>query len=68
MKVYAQQHDTLDAIVWRYCGRTAGLVEAVLELNPGLAALGPLLPHGCQIELPDVKPAAVQKQLIQLWD
>ena len=38
MRVYAHQGDTLDALVWRHLGRTAGLVERALELNPGLCA------------------------------
>ena len=46
MRVYAHQGDTLDALVWRHLGRTAGLVEQALELNPGLCVHGPILPHG----------------------
>ncbi|MDL0037302.1 tail protein X, partial [Enterobacter hormaechei] len=35
MKAYALQGDTLDAICVRYYGRTEGVVETVLEANPG---------------------------------
>ncbi|TLX52838.1 phage tail protein, partial [Stutzerimonas nosocomialis] len=30
----AQQGDTVDAICWRHYGRTAGVVEQVLDANP----------------------------------
>ena len=43
MQVRTHQHDTLDALCWRHLGRTEGVVEAALELNPGLAAHGPVL-------------------------
>ena len=36
MKAYALQGDTLDAMCARYYGRTVGVVETVLEANPGL--------------------------------
>jgi len=56
--VIASQGDTVDAICWRYYGRTAGVTEAVLEANPGLADLGPIIPHGTQVTLPDAAPQA----------
>lgn len=46
MKIYAMQGDTLDAICARFYGRTAGVVEAVLKANSGLAESGVILPHG----------------------
>lgn len=67
MKMRAQQYDTVDAICWRYYGKTQGLTEAVLEANPGLADWGPILPHGLEIELPEQVPTTVVKT-IQLWD
>lgn len=67
MKVRAQQYDTVDAICWRYYGKTKGLTESVLLANPGLAETGPLLPHGLEIELPEQVSTAVT-QTIQLWD
>ncbi len=69
MIVRSLQGDSVDAIVWRVFGRTAGLVEQVLELNPGLAELGAILPEGTDIVLPD--PAETEQpttQLKQLWD
>lgn len=68
MRVIAQQGDTLDLLCHRHLGRTAGVVEAALDANRGLAALGPVLPMGTAVELPDSLPAAAQTKLVQLWD
>ncbi|HBV9951853.1 phage tail protein, partial [Klebsiella pneumoniae] len=54
MKVRAYQGDTVDALCWRHYGRTQGVTEQVLQANPGLAEHGPFLPHGLQVELPDI--------------
>lgn len=67
MKVQAQQGDTVDSLCWRHLGSTAA-VEQVLDMNPGLAALGPVLPIGTPVDLPDQAPATENKNLIQLWD
>lgn len=64
----AQQGDTVDAICWRHYGRTAGVVEQVLDANPGLADLGPVIPHGTLIALPDVAVQAEQRPMVNLWD
>lgn len=66
--VRSQQGDTVDAICWRYYGRTAGTVEAVLEANRGLADLGPVLPMGTQVTLPDVPATRENHRVVQLWD
>lgn len=66
--VRAQQGDTVDAICWRYYGRTAGVVEQVLDANPGLADLGPVIPHGTQVLLPEQAVRAEQRQMVNLWD
>lgn len=68
MKVRAMQGDTLDAICHRHYGRTAAVTEAVLQANPGIAELGPVLPHGTLVELPDMAPRPQNKNMIQLWD
>ncbi len=67
MKAYALQGDTLDVICARYYGRTEGVVETVLEANPGLSELGVILPHGTALELPDVDSAPVT-ETINLWE
>ena len=71
MRVYAHQDDTLDGLLWRHAGRTAGLVETTLIANPGLADLGDVLPHGTSVEIPDaalLAPAAADQPLIKLWN
>lgn len=65
--VRAAQGDTLDLICWRHYGRTAGVVEQVLEANSGLARLGPILPHGTLVQLPEIATQP-QRQTVQLWD
>ena len=70
MRVYAQQGDTVDLLCWRYLGSTTGLVEQTLELNPGLAQLGLVLPHGTAVDLPEVSSTtnAAAVATVQLWD
>lgn len=65
--VRAAQGDTLDLICWRHYGRTTGVVEQVLEANPGLARLGPILPHGTLVQLPEIATQP-QRPTVQLWD
>jgi P2-like prophage tail protein X len=66
--VSAYQNDTVDALCWRYYGRTAGVTEAVFEANPGLADYGPILPQGLVVNMPEVKTSAPQRQMVNLWD
>ncbi|RRV04447.1 phage tail protein [Pseudomonas sp. v388] len=66
--VRAQQHETVDAICWRHYGRTAGVTESVLQANPGLADLGPILPQGTAVFMPEVQPSAPARQMVNLWD
>lgn len=70
MRVYAREGDTLDALCWRHLGHTAGFVEKALELNPGLCVLGPVLPHGTAVDLPEITTTATAatRPLVQLWD
>lgn len=71
MRVIAHQGDTLDALLWRAVGRIGALLQATLDANPGLAALGEVLPHGTPVDIPDAAlatPAATDQPLIQLWD
>jgi phage tail protein X len=64
----ARQGDTVDMICQRFYGATGGYVEAVLDTNPGLAALGVVLPMGTRIEMPDIDPVPSEIQLVALWD
>lgn len=68
--IRARQGDTVDAICYRYYGRTAGHVERVLEANPGLADLGPIVPLDTAIDMPAASTAtrATTKPTINLWD
>lgn len=53
--VVQQQGLTLDLLLWRIHGRKGqSLVEAALVANPGLAALGPVIPLGTAIQIPDL--------------
>lgn len=48
---------TLDLLLWRRYGvRGQGLVEEALDINPGLAALGPILPLETVVILPELPP------------
>ncbi|MNV87253.1 Phage Tail Protein X [compost metagenome] len=67
MIVYALQHDTVDAMCHRAFGFTAGLVEMTLELNPGLADLGPVLPEGTEVQLPQVQVQPAAAPSVKLW-
>lgn len=52
---------TVDLLLWRRYGvRGKSLVEQTLDTNPGLAALGPYLPHGTIVNLPDLPPVAAR--------
>lgn len=66
--VRANQNDTVDAICYRVFGRTGAVTEQVLELNPGLADLGPILPQGTAVTLPDIVQQPQRTDTVQLWD
>jgi len=66
--VRANQNETVDAICWRHYGRTAGVTEAVLEANPGLADIGIVLPTGHPVILPELEEQAEQVGTVNLWD
>ncbi|BBE51132.1 tail protein [Ferriphaselus amnicola] len=68
MQVIALQGDTLDALCWRHLGTTAGVTEQALELNPGLAAHGPILPMGLTVTLPDQVQTHTNNTHLNLWD
>ncbi len=68
MRVMAVQGDTLDQLCWRHLGRTQGVVEATLEANPHLAALGTVLPAGTWVDLVLPAQARSTTETIKLWD
>lgn len=62
---------TIDLLVWRrFRARRDGLVERIIATNPGLAALGPILPVGTVVTIPMDDPAAApqDRALVRLWD
>ncbi len=67
MQIRSIQGDTVDRICQRVYGRTAGVTEQVLIANQGLADLGPILPMGTLITLPEQAPQA-ESPMLQLWD
>jgi len=67
--VTARAGETIDELCWRALGRTQGVTEQALELNRDLADLGPLLPAGTEVVLPD--PTALipaTREVVKLWD
>ncbi|MBP6518328.1 tail protein X [Shewanella sp.] len=66
MKFQAHQGDTVDLLCFRYYGRTQGVVEQVLNANPGLC-LTTELKAGQWVDMPDITEPK-QKDIIQLWD
>ncbi|WP_459901976.1 tail protein X [Desulfobaculum senezii] len=67
MRYRTKDGDMVDAICQRHYGRTAGVVESVLEANPGLADFGPVLDAGVVIVLPEL-PAPEPDEGVSLWD
>lgn len=60
---------TVDLVVWRAFGHQGDrLVERTFEVNPGLAALGPILPVGTEFELPvSAPPKPPLRETVRLW-
>jgi phage tail protein X len=58
--------DMLDAICKAHLGSEAQ-VPAVLELNPGLADLGPIYAAGVVITLPQRVIEVVKRGQVRLW-
>jgi phage tail protein X len=67
MQVVSQQGDSLDLICWRFYGNTHA-IEAVLEKNPHVAFLAPILPTGTLVVMPDIATSATTTDTLQLWD
>ncbi|WP_242415506.1 tail protein X [Sphingomonas panni] len=67
--VTARQGDTIDLILHRDRGLGPEAIGTVLAANPGLAALGAVLPVGTAIIIPDAAAAApATRPLLQIWD
>ena len=63
---------TLERMLWRRDRQyTPGLAELALSINPGLAALGPILPVGTDVRLPTLASLpsdAAEPTVIRLFD
>jgi phage tail protein X len=68
MKYRTKTGDVLDNICYQYYGQTRGVVEKVLEANPGLAELGAIYDTGIIINLPKLTFPEQQQTTIRLWD
>lgn len=68
MKYRTKDGDVLDAVCATHYGDLPWRIEDVIAANPGLSALGPVLPSGLLIELPPVEDTAPERPTIRLWD
>lgn len=68
--VIARQGETISHIAYRVYGRSRGMVEAILTLNPGLCEQPALLPMGTVLRLPAQPQTQAVEALpvINLWD
>lgn len=63
-----QSQEALDQFARRIYGEESGYVEALLDANPGLAALPKRLPFGTVIQVPHVAPPDAGDPVVKLWD
>ncbi|MGB1239880.1 MAG: tail protein X [Pseudomonadales bacterium] len=68
MRYRTVQGDTLDLICHRHYGSAHRTTEQVMEANPQLAELGPVIPENTEIELPPITSTSPRTQRLQLWD
>ncbi len=64
-RLITRDGDVLDDLVWRHYGRN-DVIAAVLDANPHLAQLPPVLVAGLLIELPDL-PLPAEAPVIRIW-
>lgn len=61
--------DTLESIVWKqYARRDAAAINQVLAANMGIADLGPELPAGWVVALPDLAQVKSETAVLRLWN
>jgi len=66
MKYRTKDGDVVDMIAWKVYGRE-GMAVAIYEANPGLADIGPILPAGVLIDLPDAPVVQATAPAVRLW-
>lgn len=59
--------DMLDKVCWDYYGPRQGAYELVMDANPGLAKVGPILPSGMVLVMPEL-PAIEKNGTVSLWN
>ena len=64
-RVITRDGDVLDDLIWQHYGRSE-VLAAVLEANPALARLLPVLSAGLVIELFELS-ISVEVPVIRLW-
>ncbi|MBD0392035.1 tail protein X [Wolbachia endosymbiont of Pentalonia nigronervosa] len=64
---WTKEGEMIDLICWRHYGATGGVVEVVLEANPGLAEYSGSLPSGLKIKLPIIKEP-LKKSVLKVWE
>ena len=68
MRYEVTQDIRLDRLTAKLMGKTGdGAVEALLAANPGLAALGAIVPEGTVVEVP-ATPAPKTSGFVRAWD
>ena len=64
----SKQGDTLDGLIWRERRLGPADLDRVLALNPGVAAIGAVLPLGTLITVPEAEPTLARLETVNLWD
>ena len=66
--IVTRDRDTVDGAIWRERGLGTADLARVLNLNPGLAGQGAILPAGIEIRVPPPAEAAPPRlEQVQLW-
>lgn len=66
-RMLTREGDTVDQLALEAYGRTGETTEALLDANPDLAGLGPLLPAGLTITAPELAAEPALKR-VRLWE
>lgn len=71
LRLVARQGDELDLLLFRDAGLGPAHLARVMDANPGLVDLGPILPLGAVVVVPAdtvITAAPATRAIIQLWD
>lgn len=61
-----KQGDSVDLIAFERFGTSSATTESILDANPGLAAVGPVLPIGLTIRIP-IPVKADRVEGVNIW-